>query len=186
LSSSDSNLILLVKSDLPMSEHALSSASFQAIQRNVPGLQVGPPRSVRTARIGEVQQIAVYAGVATVFATVTLLVLAIGVFGATSHLVARRAREIAIRQAVGATAAQARRPVAATLGRWWLAAVVGGIAISAAGAKVVAASQAGLVPMTLATVTWSVVVITTALVVAALPPLRRAQRVSPALLMRSE
>lgn len=186
LSSSDSNLILLVKSDLPMREYALSSESLQAIQRNVPGLQVGRPRSVRTARIGEVQQIAVYAGVATVFATATLFVLAIGVFGATSHLVARRAREIAIRQAVGATAAQARRPVASTLVRWWLAAVVGGIAISAAGAKVVAASQAGLVPMTLANITWSVVVITTALVVAALPPLRRAQRVSPAMLMRSE
>lgn len=186
VSSSNSSLIVLVKSELPMSEHALGSGALQAIQRNVPGLPVGRPRSVRTARIAEVQQMALYAGVATVFATVTLLVLAIGVFGATSHLVARRAREIAIRQAVGATAAQARRPVASTLVKWWLAAVVGGIGISAAGAKVVAASQGGLVPMTLANVTWSVVVITTALVVAAWPPLRRAQRVSPALLMRSE
>lgn len=40
--------------------------------------------------------------------------------------------------------------------------------------------------MTLVTVIWSVVVITTALVIAAWAPLRRAQRVSPALLMRSE
>lgn len=115
-SRSDRNLILLVKSDSPISEHALSSGSLQAIQRSV----------------------------ATVFATVTLLVLAVGVFAATSHVVARRAREIAIRQAVGATPAQARRPVAATLVKWWLAAVLGGIAISATGAKVVAASQAAL------------------------------------------
>lgn len=186
LSSSDSKMIVLVKSDPPMSEHALSSGSLQVIQRNVPGLQVGRPRSVRAARIGEIEQIAVYAGVATLFAAVTLLVLAIGVFGATSHLVARRAREIAIRQAVGATAAQAGRPVATTLVRWWLAASVAGIPISAAGAKLVAASQAGLVPMTLTDITWSVVVITTALVIAAWPPLRRAQRVSPALLMRSD
>jgi len=186
-SSSDRNLILLVKRGLSAGHQGLSPDSLQqAIQRSVPGLQVGPARSVRSARIQEVQQIAAYVGVSTVFAAVTVLLVALGVFAATSHLVARRTREIAIRQAVGATAAQARRPVATTLVKWWLGAVMGGILVSGAGAKIVDAWQAGLVPMTVANLTWSVMVITTALIIAAWAPLRHAGRVPPALLMRAE
>lgn len=175
------DLLLLFKSRL-VSERP--DSVLTVIQRGVPELQVGPPRSVLRARLQEAEQSAIYLGVAAVFTAVTVLLVALGVFGATSHLVARRSGELAIRQALGATPREARRTILMTVLKWWLTAVMAGVFTSAVGAKIVSVWQAGLAPMTIWIFASSLLVTSVTLVLAAWLPLRQASRVEPALLMR--
>ncbi len=175
------DLLLLFKG-WPVSKRPDSVLAL--IERGAPELQVGPPRSVLRARLQEAEQSATYLGVAAVFTAVTVLLVALGVFGATSHLVARRSGELAIRQALGATPREARRTIVMTVLKWWLIAVVVGVFTSATGAKIVSVWQAGLAPMTIWIVAYSLLVASVTLVLAAWLPLRQASRVEPALLMR--
>ncbi len=181
--SSGRDLLLLFKSKLVGDR---SESLLSAVERRAPGLQIGPPRSIHSARLQEAEQSATYLGVAAVFAAVTVVLVALGVFGATSHLVARRSGELAIRQAIGATPSEARRAVATTIMKWWLAAVLIGVFTSATGAKIVSAWQAGLAPMTMSILAFSLIITTGTFAVAAWLPLRQALRVEPAVLMRRE
>jgi putative ABC transport system permease protein len=181
--SSARDLLLLVKGNAVRQRAELLRA---ALTRSVPGLQIGQVRSIRDARLQEVAQTTTYLGVASCFAVVTVLLVALGVFAAAAHIVGRRSGELAIRQAVGATPAEARRALAVTVVKWWAGAVVVAVPATTISAKLVAASQVGLAPMTLPLLGCSIAVMTATLFVAAWVPLRQALRVEPALLLRRE
>ncbi len=185
--SSTHDLVLLMKATNRTGGGAIRAQPLQEfVERSVPGLSVGTPRTIGSARFQEVEQIAAYAAVGAVFAGVTILLVALGAFAATSHLVACRSREIAIRQAIGATPAQARRAVTTSVLRWWMAATAVGMTLSVSATRLAAAAQAGLVPASTTNVALSVGVISLALILAAAVPLRRALRIEPARLMRGE
>lgn len=129
---------------------------------------------------------AAYAAAAAIFAGITILLVTLGVFAATSHLVAGRSRELAIRQAIGATPAQARKAVTDSILRWWACATAAGTGLSAAGMRLIAAAQPGLQSTAGLNIALGACAVTVALALASWVPLRQALRVEPASLMRGD
>ncbi len=121
-----------------------------------------------------------------VFAALGLTLAAVGIFGVMSYRVARRTREIGIRMALGARAADVRRMVLAEA----LGTAALGLALGWFGAWALTRYLAALLftikpgdPVTLAAV--SALILATASAAAYLPA-RRASRVDPLVALRSE
>jgi predicted permease len=126
------------------------------------------------------------AGLAGVFAVLALVLAMVGLYGVVAFGVARRAREIGIRLALGASPARVRRMVLAEGAR--LCAV--GAALGLAGALAVSRLLSGLLfgvsavdPATFALVPAGLVL---AALLAAYLPSRRATRLDPVTALRSE
>jgi predicted permease len=122
----------------------------------------------------------------TVFATVALVLAAIGIYGLLAYTVQQRTQEIGIRMALGADRATMMRLV---LGQGMRLAAIG-IAIGLAAAYGVTRVLSGLLfsvkasdPVTFALVA---AILATVAMLAALIPARRATRVDPVIAMRAE
>ena len=127
-----------------------------------------------------------HAVAASTFALVALLITALGIYGLTAYSVSRRGREIGIRLAIGATS---RHIHAATLGRAALLAGAG-VAMGLTGAWAVARLLETFVfglstsdPRVFAGVA---LLLTATAVVAALAPARRAARIDPVVVLRTD
>ena len=121
-----------------------------------------------------------------VFATIALVLSAIGLYAVTAYAVAQRTQEIGVRMALGAE----RRQVSWLILKRGLVQLVIGTAVGLVGAYFVSSVlQALLVqmsahdPVTFATITGLLLFITMA---ACLIPARRAMRVDPAIALRAE
>lgn len=122
----------------------------------------------------------------SVFAAVALLLAAVGVYGILSYLVAQRGREIAVRMAVGGTAADVTRLVL----RWGVGVAAAGIAIGLVvgllGSRLLAGFVYGIAPhdpLTLAAVALLLLGVVAA---ACLLPAWRATRVDPVSTLTAE
>jgi putative ABC transport system permease protein len=120
------------------------------------------------------------------FATLALLLAAVGVYGVTSYSVAQRTREIGIRMALGATPAAVRRMVL----RSGLGMTVVGAAFGLAGSFGVSRAIGSMLfgvkandPATLGAVT---AILLTVAAAACWIPARRATRVDPQIVLRQE
>jgi len=126
---------------------------------------------------------AIFAGT---FAAIALLLAAVGTFGVLSYAVSRRQREIGVRMALGAQAAQIQR-------RFLLAGlrlVAAGVAFGLLGAWACGRAMQGVLydirPMNGAALAATAAVLGAAAVPACLLPARRAARVDPAAVLRAE
>ncbi len=124
--------------------------------------------------------------VLTIFATAGLAVSAAGIIGIVAFVVARRTREIAIRMAIGATAARVQRLVL----RDAILATAAGIAIGLAAGRSLSHYLESLV-YGIQAGDWTTMgaaagLMLTLAVVAAVLPARRAIRVSPTIALRSD
>jgi predicted permease len=121
---------------------------------------------------------------AVLFAGVSLLLSAVGLYGVLAHLVAARASEVGVRLALGATSANVMW-LFLREGLWLtLAGLTAGLAAARATAGVLASSLVGVTasdPATLASVAMTLAAV--ALLAIALP-VRRATRIDPASLLR--
>ncbi len=127
-----------------------------------------------------------HAAAASAFALIALLITALGVYGLTAYSVSRRAREIGIRLAMGATG---RHIHVATLGRAALLAGAGvalGLAGSWAGGRVLDAFVFGLTTKDPRVLGGVALVLTLAALAAALAPARRAGRIDPVVVLRTD
>jgi putative ABC transport system permease protein len=109
-----------------------------------------------------------------------LLLAAIGIYGVVTYFVAQRRRELAIRMALGAPAAQVMRMVVAQGLRPVVTGIVVGIVVALLASRVLTAYVFGITtrdPLTMAAV---VVLLLGAALLAAALPARRAARVDPA------
>ncbi|MEX2264958.1 MAG: ABC transporter permease [Bryobacteraceae bacterium] len=120
------------------------------------------------------------------FGVVALLLAAIGLYGVLSYGVARRTNEIGIRKALGA---QHRAVMAMILRETGLLLVVGliaGIALSAAGMRLIASRLYGLAPTDPVALGVAIAVLAGVALVAAWVPAYRASRVDPLVALRCE
>ena len=119
------------------------------------------------------------------FATIALLLSAVGIYGVLAHLVGQRTQEIGIRRALGAQTPHITRIIAGTVG----AAIAAGTAAGLAGAWGVSSLLASLlyeISATDARVYAAVAVFVGAVAaLAAWPPTRRAARVEPMRALRN-
>lgn len=120
------------------------------------------------------------------FAGLALLLAMLGIYGVVSYLVSQRTRELAIRMALGARAAQVMRMVLAE----GLGLAVIGVAVGLVGALVftgVLSSQLhGVSPTDPATLAGLIALVLAVSVLACVVPARRATNVDPMLPLRSE
>jgi predicted permease len=119
------------------------------------------------------------------FATLGLLLAALGIYGVISYTVTRQTQEIGIRMALGASAGHVRRQILTATLRLALIGVVLGVGASIAGARLIAALLFGTSPWDVATYGSMAMLL---LLIAALSgyiPAFRASRINPTVALRT-
>lgn len=128
----------------------------------------------------------VLAGTASFFAGVILLIVGLGVFGMTSHHVATKQRELAIRVAVGALPRQIAALIASRAARSYLAGVAMGLLIGWWSLRLLAGFVRVWEPYPFAPVAGTVILIAVVVAAAASWPTRRACRTDAAVVLRAD
>jgi predicted lysophospholipase L1 biosynthesis ABC-type transport system permease subunit len=174
---------LVVRSnEQPTSLASRLRQQVQAIDRGVPFRF----RTLNELVDGDLAQPRFRARLLASFAATALLLAAVGIFGVVSYVMGQRTREVGIRVALGAG-----RPAVGSFVLWQgMAPVLLGIAVGIAASLVLMRLLSSLIfevavtdPVTLAAVT---VALAVAAAIASIVPARRALRVDPIQVLRSE
>ena len=126
------------------------------------------------------------AGLSAVFSIVAVFMACLGLFGVISHRVTRRASEIGVRLALGATRVDIFRMVIAESGRLVGAGLVVGLAAALLLARFVSSRLYGVSPADPLTIVAAAVLLSAVAAVAALIPARRAAAIDPIGAIRAE
>ena len=155
-----------------------------AVDRIDPTLPLDAVARVQDARVMELYPLQVFGTLATVFASIALLLAAVGLYGITAYSVATRRRELGVRIALGAPV----RHVVWTVTRVAAGQVAAGLLFGSIGAALAGLALAGVLsgisaydPVTVTTVT---LVCLGATLLACLGPTLRALRTAPAIALR--
>jgi putative ABC transport system permease protein len=175
---------LVVRSALPAA--ALAAPVRAAIWQLIPDAPIPQLRSLSELKSTVVAPERYQLTVLLLFASVALLLAAMGVYALVAHTVARRRKELALRIAIGASSRdlwslvlrQALTPVACGVAAGVLAALAGGRALATLLFEIQPTD-----PAVLATVS---IVVMLAAAAACLLPARRATRTDPMLALRAE
>jgi putative ABC transport system permease protein len=120
------------------------------------------------------------------FATVALVLSAIGIYGVLSYLVSRRTREIGIRVAIGAGRAQVLRMVLGSGVGLALAGIASGLVAAFAGTRFIATLLHGISATDPLTFIVVACVLTSVAIAASIVPAWRATRVDPVIALKTE
>jgi ABC-type antimicrobial peptide transport system permease subunit len=126
------------------------------------------------------------AGLSLVFAGLSGLLAAMGLFGLASFNVTRRTREIGIRLALGATRAAVQRTVLAEVGALAAVGAAIGLSVFVAASRVLRSQLFDVTPTDPPTIVAAALVLAVVAWAAGLLPARRASRVDPAVTLRYE
>ena len=179
----EGSMAVAVRADDPPALRAALVAQVAALDRDLP---VYDERMFDALLADAVAQPRVYAVLMGAFAACALLLAAVGVYGVVAIAVGQRTREIGVRVALGAQAADVLRLVVSRGMRPVLAGAALGLAAAWVASRVVAGLLYGVAttdPVTFATV--PLVLVAVALL-AAVAPARRALRISPTSALRAE
>ena len=121
-----------------------------------------------------------------VFAAISLILSASGVYGVVSYSVARRTHEIGVRMALGAAAGEVRRHILAQALRPALIGTALGIAGALALTRLMSSALYGVVALEPATFAGVALMLAVAALVAAYVPARRASAIDPVSALREE
>jgi predicted permease len=165
------------------------AATLAAVRRAV--REVDPTLPVRVRPMAEVFGAALAARrfalvLAAAFAAAALALAATGLYGVVAYAAAQRRRELGVRVALGARAADVRQLV---LGRGLVPAALGlgaGLAAALAAGRVLAAQLYGVRPADPATFAAVALVLGLVAIAAAWGPARRAARADPAVVLRAD
>ena len=165
---------------------AVLAAIRRTIQREEPAAAVHSVETMEKMVADETARQRTAVAIATLFAFIAITVAAIGVYGVVSYDVVHRARELAVRSALGASPG---RILGITL-RQSLSMAAVGAAIGLTAASMLTRFLRTLLfevsPLDLTTFVLAGAGLLTIVLLASVVPARRAARVNPALLLRSE
>ncbi len=120
------------------------------------------------------------------FAVVAVAIASVGVYGVMSYTVSQRTREIGIRLALGASTSEVRREVLVRTLSLVAVAIVAGLALAVAGARVSASVLVGVQPTDAAALAGASLVLAAVALAACYVPARRASRVDPLVALRQD
>jgi putative ABC transport system permease protein len=121
-----------------------------------------------------------------VFAAMALLLAAVGLAAAIAWWVTQRTREIGVRMALGANAADVSRMVVRQAAAIAVSGIVLGLAGAAASTRLIASWLYGVTPLDVPTFAWSALGMLGVAIAASYIPVRRAARVDPLVALRAE
>jgi predicted permease len=172
------------------SMEANSAAMTSALRATVAGIDPRLPLTdvamLDTLRDAVIRQPKFRTSLLAAFAAVALLLVSLGVYGTTSYAVSRRAPEFGLRLALGATRGSIRGLVLRTAGGLALAGIVCGLALAAAGARVIGSLLFGIEAHDRLTFTAAPLIVALVCLAAALIPARRAAAVDPVEALRAK
>ena len=122
----------------------------------------------------------------TVFASIALVLAAIGIYGIVAYAVAERRREIGVRMALGASPREVATDVIAGGMSLPLIGIVIGVGAAAAVSRLLSGLVDGVTTTDPVTIVVTIVLLTAAALLACCFPARRASRIDPAIALRSE
>ena len=183
LQQSEPSVSLLIRmAGVPLSLDAVK----QAIWSVEPRQAVFRVQSMAASSSGAARSQRVMAVLLGSFALLALVMSIIGVYTVVSYLTSRRAREIALRRAIGATASDVVALLAGPMFRWVIIGLVVGTAAAVAGSRLLRVAIAGVAPLDGVTV-GAVGLLYLLLVTCAMSvPALRALRLDPAAALRAE
>jgi len=127
-----------------------------------------------------------HAAVAPIFAVIALLLAAIGLYAVIAHSMSQRTKEIGVRMAIGATAADIGRMVLRD-GMWPVAlGMIGGLAASLGVNRILESQLVGVPPDDPLTMAGATVLLMVVALFACQIPARRAMHVDPAVALRHD
>jgi predicted permease len=174
--------------------HIRSAGSARALAPALRGLVAQLNPQVPILKLGTLDQTIradillqrMLAQAAALLGIVALLLAGLGLYGVTSYSVATRAREIAVRMAVGARTAQIVAMVLRqALGVAMIGSVLGGVAAIVAG-LLIQAEVFGVAGIDVATLGGSAALLAVAMLLASILPALRAARLDPNAVLREE
>ena len=179
-----SNMAIIVRTDA--SPSALASAAKRELGALDPTLPLADIRSLESLVSDSISQPRFYMVLLGVFASIALLLAAIGVAGMMSFAVAQRTREIGIRVALGASRRGVVRLVLREAMRLAIAGVVMGGLVAVALSRAMASLLFGIGVRDPATFAIAAMVLAGVAFAATLLPARRAASVDPATALRAD
>jgi len=165
---------------------SLSSDIQRALREASGGLPVAHIRSMQQVVGESTARNDFYMTLLTIFASVALLLAAVGVYGLMAYSVQQRTQEIGVRMALGASSLQVRRMVVTQGMKLAAAGVVIGIGSSLALARVMKSMLYGVKPWDPLSIVLVAILLTMVALLAAYIPARRASRVDPMVALRYE
>jgi putative ABC transport system permease protein len=165
---------------------AITSAAIQTLRRLDANLAVSKVQTVEHAMAESLAQERLSALVSVAFAVVGLLLAALGLYGLLAYLVSQRTKEIGVRLALGASAAELTRSVVASGYRLVVSGAVLGVAIALAAFRLLSAMLFGVSPYDALTYAGVVLVLAIIAGIASYVPARAVTRVEPLLALRQE
>src|SRR5690606_36438540 len=168
----------------PLQPLGLVPAMRDAVRDLDPGVAVANPRALDQAMDGTLRQRRVVLGLIAVFAASALALAAIGLFGTMAYAVTTRRREIGIRMAFGAAAADLVRHVLARGLRVAGVGLAAGIVAALFTSRLLASELFQVEASDPLVLTGTAVVVLLTAVVACLIPARRAAAVEPVIALR--
>jgi putative ABC transport system permease protein len=176
---------LVLRTSLP-DPMALAPAVREVLKELDPGVPAFKVQTLEQAVSRSLWRQRLQGQVLGTFATLALLLAAVGIYGVISYAVAQRTRELGVRMALGATRGQVLGLVLGQGLRLAAAGVAIGIVAALALSRVVASLLYGVSATDLATFVGVPVALALIALLATLVPARRATRVDPVVAMRTE
>jgi predicted permease len=173
---------LVIRTKVPPAQ--LASTVLHTLREINPGQPAVPLRPIQSLVDHATSPRRFFMLLVGVFATLGLLLAALGIYGVISYSVTRQTLEIGIRMALGASATRVQLAVIARTLRLALIGIVVGAALSFAVATLISAMLFHTAPADPATFVSMVLLLTVVALVAGYLPARRASRVNPMVALR--
>jgi len=176
------NFVVRTASD-PANLAAAARAAIQSAGPDVPVFQIQPLTQALAQSLSEPRYKLLLFGL---FASLAVVLAAIGIYGVVSYLVTQQTREIAIRMALGATHTEVLGRVVGKGIKLSLAGMGIGLVWSAALTRLMASLLYGVAPADPATFAVVSILLTAVALLASYIPARRAAKVDPMVALRYE